>query len=125
MAEGAEAPVAADQFKAVIKIADDFTPAPGGRLTKTGPFSGELFRRDLLVPNLKYAKDHDLKLTVVLDDAVAYPVSFLEEAFGGLIRVEGFSLADVKRYLVVQANDRFYEPFKQLIETYLGNAKAA
>lgn len=113
----------APTFKNPIKIATDFASAPGGRLIKTGPFSGEQFRDEWLAPNLRYAIEHGTVLTVVLDDAVTYPVSFLEEAFGGLIRVSGFAKGDVKKHLKIEVFDRFYEPFKQLAERYLDDAK--
>lgn len=68
-----------------IHIAKDFSPTPGGRFEKDGPASGEEFRKSLLEPlfvdpqNLEY-------VTVILDGASGYATSFLEEAFGGLVR---------------------------------------
>lgn len=67
---------------AEIDIARDFSPYPGGRLRTDGPASGEEFRDDRLIPALKRSETVD----VVLDGAMGLPPSFLEEAFGGLLR---------------------------------------
>lgn len=68
-----------------IKIADRY-PCPGPRYIKLGPASGEEFRKNWLSKELK----RDSDLTVDLDGTVGYGSSFLEEAFGGLIREDGF-----------------------------------
>lgn len=36
----------------VIRIAEEFTDAPGGRYISDGPFSGEQFRKEMLEPAL-------------------------------------------------------------------------
>jgi len=66
----------------IINIAKDFSDAPGGRSYQDGPFTGEKFREQLLEPAL----DSNEKITIILDGTFGYPPSFLEEAFGGLIR---------------------------------------
>ena len=71
----------------VISVSEDFSVAPAGRLKTDGPKSGELFRDEYLVPALEkfeYVK-------VLLDGVEGYGSSFLEESFGGLVRVRGFS----------------------------------
>lgn len=70
----------------LIKIADDFTMAPGGREIKEGPFSGEAFRIELLSPKYAEALKRGEKLTVDFDGSFGYATSFLEESFGGLVR---------------------------------------
>jgi hypothetical protein len=69
-----------------INIATDFTRYPAGRYAKYGNASGETFRETLLVPMLQKGE----QLKIVLDGTIGYGSSFLEEAFGGLIR-KGFS----------------------------------
>lgn len=66
----------------MIKVAEQFSRFPAGRFMTDGPFSGELFRRKFLEPALKGSGD----VIVDLDGARGYGSSFLEEAFGGLIR---------------------------------------
>lgn len=65
----------------VVKVASRY-PSPGPRFKRLGPSSGEEFR-DWLVAELQ--KDEDL--TVDLDGTEGYGSSFLEESFGGLIRL--------------------------------------
>lgn len=71
----------------MISIAKDFSPYPAGRYKKDGPFTGEGFRRQHLI---KALKKYDT-VTVNLDGTLGYGSSFLEEAFGGLVREEGFT----------------------------------
>lgn len=65
-----------------ICIAEEFSKYPGGRVYADGEFSGERFREEYLVPALR----ENEKVVVQMDGALGYGSSFLEEAFGGLIR---------------------------------------
>ncbi|RTE66989.1 DUF4325 domain-containing protein [Amphritea opalescens] len=65
----------------IIKVASRY-PCPGPRYKKLGPSSGEEFR-EWLIKELSEECD----MTVDLDDTEGFGSSFLEEAFGGLIRV--------------------------------------
>ena len=73
-----------------IKISRDFTPTPGPRYIRESDIdnSGESFRQKILYPTFKQALDAKKKLIVDLDGTAGYGTSFLEESFGGLIRVE-------------------------------------
>jgi hypothetical protein len=84
-----------------IRVAQDFSRHPAGRTRADGPFSGELFRQKFLVPALKAGE----RLLVVLDGARGYGSSFLEEAFGGLVRKEGFPRDVVEKALEIQSAD--------------------
>lgn len=68
-----------------IGIVKDFSETPGGRYKKDGPFSGEEFREQVLKPTLKKLNKNE-KILIDLDGGYGYPVSFLEEAFGGIAR---------------------------------------
>lgn len=74
-------------MKMTINIAKDFSKFPAGRFKSDGPFSGEHFRDDLLAPALQ---NNDY-VEVILDKTMGYGSSFLEEAFGGLVRVYKYS----------------------------------
>jgi hypothetical protein len=65
----------------IIKVSD-FSKFPGPRFERLGPHSGEKFRNDILIPNI----NHNEIVTVNLDGVIGYGSSFLEEAFGGLVR---------------------------------------
>lgn len=69
-----------------INIARDYTKMPGGRHIKEGPFSGEHFRETILKPKYLESQKTGEGLTVNLDGGFGYATSFLEEAFGGLVR---------------------------------------
>lgn len=69
-----------------IDIAKEYTKTPGGRYIHEGPYSGEEFREKRLIPAVKKAMDASCQLVIILDGGFGYAPSFLEEAFGGLIR---------------------------------------
>lgn len=75
-------------MRKIISIAKDFSETPGGRYRKDGSDSGEEFREDVLIPEFDQLSSGE-KLTIDLDGGYGYPVSFLEEAFGGLARRNG------------------------------------
>lgn len=62
----------------------EFSEFPGPRYRNLGPCSGEEFREEILVPAIKqYGAEN---LVIDLDGTCGYGSSFLEEAFGGLLR---------------------------------------
>lgn len=69
-----------------ITIATDYTKKPGGRFKKQGEGSGEEFRDNILIPKYKEAIANDEILEIDFDGCYAFPPSFLEESFGGLVR---------------------------------------
>ena len=77
-----------------ISVASEFSVYPGGRTPDDGPYSGEEFRDNFLIPYLKDGKH----VCVSLDGTRGYGSSFLEEAFGGLVR-RGFSQEELHRLL--------------------------
>ncbi len=79
-----------------IELAREFSPFPFGRYAKHGSYSGERFRTEFLLPALASGET----VEVVLDGARGLSPSFLEEAFGGLVRA-GISAADLARRLIV------------------------
>ncbi|MCY4003441.1 MAG: STAS-like domain-containing protein [Rhodospirillales bacterium] len=84
-----------------ISIAEDFSRTPAGRYRTDGPKSGEDFRERLLVPALR---DHK-QVRVQLDGVEGYGSSFLEEAFGGLVRISGFDAQHLNGALEIQTSD--------------------
>ena len=72
--------------KIIINIAKDFSETPGPRYQKDGEYSGEEFREKVLIPKYLEAIEKKVKLEINLDGGYGYPPSFLEEAFGGIVR---------------------------------------
>jgi hypothetical protein len=106
-----------------IEIGKDFSRTPGGRYINDGPFSGQLFRDRFLVPELRKAIDKGDKLTVVLDGPRGYLTSFLEEAFGGLVRYGLFTASQLSSSLEIQAIDAFYRPYRASALKAISQAK--
>lgn len=92
---------AMDQKMQTIDVGSKFSRFPAGRLRRDGKFSGEAFREDVLVPALAASKQVEIQL----DSALGYGSSFLEEAFGGLVRQHGMGLQEVKQKIILRSND--------------------
>ncbi|MDB5684863.1 MAG: hypothetical protein JWM75_2561 [Sphingomonas bacterium] len=91
-----------DPETAVIDVASAYTRFPAGRHRTDGPYSGERFRDDLLIP----AIEKHGHVTVRLDGAMGYGSSFLEEVFGGLLRSRRFGDADLRSLITLETRDR-------------------
>ena len=100
-----------------IDISSDFTRYPGGRYRKHGDGSGEEFRDDFLVPAIK-AED---KVVIEMDDTAGYPASFLEEAFGGLVRV-GFEIDLLRAKLKLNAVKEEFKVYPEIAWSYIEDA---
>ncbi|WP_162242630.1 STAS-like domain-containing protein [Methylobacterium sp. Leaf88] len=104
----------------MIQIAQDFSRFPGGRFIFDGPHSGELFREQILAPAIASGST----VTVVLDGVAGLPASFLEEAFGGLIR-KGFKVPDLHRKLKIVAETKRLQRYPSQIWGYIQTAAAS
>lgn len=99
----------------IINVAREFSEVPFGRFRSDSRFSGEAFREDLLIPNLK----NESEVEVILDGTEGYGSSFLEESFGGLIR-HGFTLDELKSgKLRITANDPEYHVYRDQAWAYM------
>lgn len=104
-----------------IKISRDFSPTPGPRYIAEGNNSGELFRQEVLYPIFSKALEDGNKIEVNLDGTAGYGTSFLEEAFGGLIRIHGFTHEDITSNITIISEEEDY--LKDDIFQYLQDAK--
>lgn len=78
-----------------INVVKDFNSKPYGRYPDDGPGCGQDFRDEILAPALR----ENEKVHVILDGYNRYGRSFLDEAFGGLIRESGFTGSQIKEKL--------------------------
>ncbi len=78
-----------------ISVVNDFNPKPYGRYPADGDGCGEYFREKFLAPALN---NFDV-VQVDLTGYNRYGRSFLDEAFGGLIRESGFTGEEIKTKL--------------------------
>jgi hypothetical protein len=106
----------------LIRVSD-YARSPGGRYVSDGPYSGEWFRDEILRPALDDAIRNHALLEVELDGTSGYGSSFLEEAFGGLIRKRIFDPEAIRRFLVVVARRPVYAPYQALAERYMRDAR--
>lgn len=86
-----------------INVGKDFSRYPAGRFPTDGKFNGETFRRKFLLPHFEAGR----KIIIYLDDAIDYGSSFLEEAFGGLVRVENISADEILKKIQFVTEDLF------------------
>jgi hypothetical protein len=100
----------------IINIAKEFSRYPAGRILSDGPHSGERFRNDFLVGNIENNKP----FVIEFDGARGYGSSFLEEAFGGLIR-NGMSKEKVLKLITFSSSDPTLEIE---IKEYIDEAKS-
>jgi len=91
-----------------INIAKDFSKTPGSRYEKEGKFSGELFRKTIFAPAVLKAIENDNKIEINLDGTAGYGTSFLEEIFGGLIRVNKIPYKELKKRLTIISTEEDY-----------------
>lgn len=85
----------------VINIERQFSRYPAGRYLSDGPYSGEKFRTDFLIPAMEADKE---RFVVELDGARGYGSSFLEEAFGGLVRA-GYPADEILARIDLRSED--------------------
>lgn len=74
-----------------FSVARDFSPFPGPRRSVQGPCSGEALRK-LLARRLRAQPG---QMIINLDGTHGYGSSFLDEAFGGLVRSEHFEKSEI------------------------------
>lgn len=104
-----------------INICNDFSNTPGGRYKDEGAFSGEEFRETILLPKFNEAQATSQKLEINFDNCFGFATSFLEEAFGGLVRLH--KKKNVLKTISIVSNDD--ETIPTLIERYVKAAENA
>lgn len=99
-----------------VSVSEDFSPHPGARYRVNGELSGEEFREEFLEPLI--ADNRIERIEVDLDGVDGYATSFLEEAFGGLVRKYGYDQV-AKRIRIISDEDSSLIP---LIDEYMKDA---
>lgn len=102
-------------------VAKEFTETPGARYIADGDHSGEEFRDKFLVPKIARARYLGEKLLINLDGGYGYATCFLEEAFGGLIRIHHFTKKELDEIISFKSDE---EPYLiEDIENYMSDAE--
>jgi hypothetical protein len=92
----------AGKDEVLIDVATDFSPTPGGRYISESLYSGEEFRQKVLEPKIEQHQ----RLAIDLDGPEGFTTSFLEEAFGGLVRKFGRDVVSMVRFIAVLRPNR-------------------
>lgn len=98
-------------------VAREFSPTPGPRSPKEGPYSGEELLKKLSAL-LAIAIREDSHCEIDLDGTAGYATSFLEAVFGGLAREYGAT--EVRKRIVLISTE---EPY--LVDEIWGYVKDA
>ena len=81
----------------IIDLKKDFSEDPYGRYPEDGEFNGQRFREEYLLPALQANAHVTVELSNVLCGS-----SFLEEAFGGLIRYGHYPKKYLDEHLAIK-----------------------
>ena len=96
-----------------VSVANDFSRFPSGRYKRNGNTSGEGFRQRYLESALQRGES----VVVELDGTIGYGSSFLEEAFGGVIRSLNLPASQILARLDLRSSDsELIDEIKQYIE---------
>lgn len=105
-----------------ISIAKDFSPYPAGRTAEDGSFNGTNFRQRILGPRLKKAIEQNTLLIVDLEGIRTAGSSFLDEAFGGIVRDPEFDKRKTINTLKISYVSSRYKRYASAIEKYMAEA---
>lgn len=105
----------------LISIAK-FSKYPSGRDDNDGTYNGERFRTDHLVPVLSDALQGGKKVVISLENVMSFGSSFLEEAFGGLVRKENFDKDQLKELIEISLGSPNHSRYEKAIWNYIKEA---
>ncbi|MBX8825274.1 STAS-like domain-containing protein [Ochrobactrum sp. SFR4] len=102
----------------MIDLANEFGKYPAGRFPTDGSYNGELFREKFLKPYLKTITEQSSseKLIIDIDGVRAFGSSFIEEAFGGLIRAGLYTSLELNRLIEVKCTKPNLLFYKEMIQ---------
>lgn len=104
-----------------ISVAQDFSRFPAGRYPADGNFNGTEFRKAVLIPELNKLCESEA-LEVSFDGVAGFGSSFLEEAFGGLVREERLSKEFLDEHLIITTEEEELQDFVGLALRYIDKA---
>lgn len=108
----------------MLSIAEEFWPFPAGRVEADGPYNGEKFRKEYLLPALRASEEAGAVLIVQLDGLKSCGSSFLESAFGGLVRYDGYTAKKLQKLIRIEFRNASLERYKIAIENHIKRAVA-
>ena len=85
-------------------IALQFSRTPSARIESEGKYPGAQLR-EKITPLIKECISRKEEFLIDLDGTAGYGTSFLEEVFGGLVRIEKIDYNDLKKYLSIKSDE--------------------
>ena len=108
-----------------INIASEFSAFPAGRFEIDGPFNGLKFQTEKLLDPVLEAERTNSKVIISLDGLQSCGSSFLEEAFGGLVRNNHIKKKNLLKVIEVQYSAAHLKRFCDAIFRYINEATPA
>lgn len=107
----------------MIDLAKDYSKYPAGRFLTDGTYNGEKFRQTILAPMLsKIDKNHPAeKLVIDIDGVRVFGSSFIEEAFGGLIRLGFYTSQELQNLIEVRCTNPKLFFYQEMIQNIIAN----
>ena len=107
-----------------LSIAKEFSPMAIGRYKTHNPLSGEVFREEHLTPMLRRAVQARDFLEVDLEGMKGLSASFLEEAFGGLVRSGEWTAKEVLEVVRFVPKGTYFDPYIKNVKDFIREADA-
>ena len=104
-----------------LSISEQFSRYPVGRIQADGDYNGTRFREEFLVPALRKLGATEL-LEVNFDGLEGAGSSFLDEAFGGLVRTEGMTASFLDSQLRLTTNENGLQDTVRLAREHINRA---
>lgn len=104
-----------------LSIAEQFSRYPVGRIEADSDYNGTRFREEHLVPALRKLSAAE-RLEVCFDGLEGAGSSFLEEAFGGLVRVERMAASFLDSQLLLSTTEDGLQDTVRLAREHINSA---
>ena len=105
-----------------LNIAEEFSPIPIGRFRTHGDKSGEAFREEILYPRVCEAIKNKETLKVDFTNMLKLSSAFLEESFGGLVRIHELDRDEVLKTIEFISKDRLHVTYLELSRDFIEEA---
>ena len=105
-----------------LNIGKEFSEVPLGRYKDDGEKSGEEFRESILFPKISEARASGDFVVVGLDDVKYITMGFLDEAFAGLVREHGMTMAELKKTMDIRSSKKHFDLYIENTWDYISQA---
>ena len=107
-----------------LHVVKEFATCPAGRDERDGPRNGTRFREQFLLPRYREAREKNTELDIHFEGVMSFCSSFLEEAFGGLVRAGDVDGAELRRTLRLHPGRPGNQRYMDAIERHVRKARS-